>query len=103
MAFTPHPGTNLSILLTACSVPVDLQCGCEHWIGAMNDWGVEGCRLHKADIIQRLRDARKERMLSLIPIVYIGVLMIYNGMRPSMGDLVDRAIQEAEKCSGQSG
>src|SRR5688572_10164657 len=52
------PGTELAKLFAAAGASSD-QCGgiCRQWRDQMNLWGVEGCRQHRQEIIDRIETA----------------------------------------------
>ena len=87
------PGTNLANLLKSCGVHVSVGCSCEPWIKQMDEWGVQGCVEHRQEIIDRL--AEQSKRLSAKKIISAGILMMWNGVRPTIGALVDKAIAEA--------
>lgn len=91
------PGTNLANLLKTCGVHVSIGCDCEPWIKQMDEWGVQGCVEHRQEIIDRLADQAKR--LSAKKILSAGILMMWNGVRPTIGSLVDKAIDEARSPS----
>lgn len=91
------PGTNLANLLKTCGVHVSVGCDCEPWIKQMDQWGVQGCVEHRQEIIDRLSDQAKR--LSAKKILSAGILMMWNGVRPTIGSLVDKAIDEARRPS----
>jgi hypothetical protein len=88
-----YPGTNLALLLKKCGVAVNTGCGCEEWIGKMNSWGVDGCYEHRQEIVDRLSE--QARKLSTSQMVWTGILMMWHGIRPTIGELVDEAIWSA--------
>lgn len=96
-----HPGTNLAILLQQCGIHVKTGCGCEEWINKMNTWGPQGCYEHRQEIVDRLKDRAKT--VSVARIVYTGLLMMWKGMRPTVGELVDEAIWRAEDAIANGG
>lgn len=88
-----YPGANLAMLLQKCGVHVNTGCGCEEWIGKMNAWGVDGCYEHRQEIVDRLSEQAKK--LSTSQMVWTGILMMWHGIRPTIGELVDEAIWSA--------
>lgn len=88
-----YPGANLALLLQKCGVHVNTGCGCEEWISKMNAWGVEGCYEHRQEIIDRLTEQAKK--LTTAQIAWTGILMMWHGIRPTIGELVDEAIWSA--------
>lgn len=88
-----EPGTNLALLLKKCGIYVNVECGCEEWITKMNAWGVEGCYKHRQEIVDRLKEQASK--LSTSQIVWTGIMLMWNGVRPTIGELVDEAIWSA--------
>ena len=88
-----YPGTNLAIMLKKCGIPVNIGCGCEEWIVKMNTWGVEGCYKNRQEIIERLKEQASK--LTTSQIIWTGVMLMWHGVRPTIGELVDEAIWSA--------
>lgn len=88
-----YPGTNLAILLQKCGITVNTGCGCEEWINKMNNWGVDGCYANRREIVERLSEQAKK--LTTSQIMWTGILMMWHGIRPTIGELVDEAIWAA--------
>lgn len=59
----------------------------------MNAWGVDGCYEHRQEIVDRLSEQAKK--LSTAQMVWTGILMMWHGVRPTIGELVDEAIWSA--------
>lgn len=53
-------GSQLWRLLGELGVHHDPSCDCLSWAERLNAWGPIGCRLARAEIVERLRTARKE-------------------------------------------
>ena len=88
-----YPGTNLAIMLRKCGIPVNIGCGCEEWITKMNAWGVEGCYKNRQEIVDRLKEQASK--LTTSQIVWTGIMLMWHGVRPTIGELVDEAIWSA--------
>jgi hypothetical protein len=91
--FGRYPGTNLALLLKKCGIYVNVGCGCEEWINRMNAWGVEGCYKNRQEIVDRLKEQAGK--LSTSQIVWTGIMLMWHGVRPTIGELVDEAIWSA--------
>lgn len=47
-------GDELKSLLKEYGIKPIKTCGCDSWAAKMNEWGSEGCSLHRAEIIAHL-------------------------------------------------
>lgn len=103
--FGKFPGTNLAMLLKRCGVPVKENCGCEEWIAKMNDWGPQGCYEHRQEIIDRLKQQASQLSSSqtvlqnMAMYAKVGILALWQGVVPTIGELVDEAIWQAKEAS----
>lgn len=59
----------------------------------MNGWGVDGCYANRKEIVERLSEQAKK--LTTSQIMWTGILMMWHGIRPTIGELVDEAIWAA--------
>lgn len=50
------PGTQLKLILEELGITPSSECPCNEHVRLMDDWGVEGCKLHREEIIEWLRD-----------------------------------------------
>jgi hypothetical protein len=76
---------------------------CDEMMDKMNEWGPDGCRAHRAEIVEHLRTAYKETSYAaLAKASAIGVLsglaLRLNPLDP-LGSLVDEAIRRSELTS----
>lgn len=78
------PGTELKALLHSFGITSDVQCGCTDKAHAMDLWGIEGCKEHRAEIIGWLQEAAKAKGWAAQVAAMAG-----------SGWLVDTAIQRA--------
>ncbi len=85
------PGTELKALLHSYGIASDVQCGCTDKAHAMNLWGVDGCREHRAEIIGWLQSAARERGWAAQVAAMAG-----------SGWLVDESIRRAEANADKS-
>lgn len=93
------PGTELKILIEKLTLTATTCASCLLFAEQMNLWGVAGCREHRAEIVEHLREALKhvsyaERAKAAIRAVQIGLVFKLNPMDPFPG-LVDEAITAA--------
>jgi hypothetical protein len=62
------PGNQLQKIITKrLGQEAIAGCGCKSMIGKMNNWGVNGCRIHLADISSRLETIATEKEWNLQP------------------------------------
>jgi hypothetical protein len=97
------PGTELTKLFAALKFKTSPVCSCEAKAKQMNTWGVEGCRQHRAEIVEWLRNnarrqgwARKVKAAALATIKGIAIQLNPTDL---YGSLVDLAIKKAEEPS----
>jgi hypothetical protein len=92
------PGTELKKLLTELGTNLALNCGCNSYAAQMDQWGVDGCRERRAEVIAHLTNQWKN--LGWWDKVRLGTRALVKGYAsPSdpVGYLVDEAIRRAEK------
>lgn len=96
---TGGPGTELQKILKELGFNLKESCGCGQRSKTMDEWGVEGCRKHRAQIVSWLKEAAAETTLQeqfraawtgLVGGIWLNPLDVFNG-------LVDRAIRQAEE------
>lgn len=96
---TGGPGTELQKILKELGFNLKESCGCGQRSKTMDEWGVEGCRKHRAQIVSWLKEAAVETTLQeqfraawtgLVGGIWLNPLDVFNG-------LVDRAIRQAEE------
>ncbi|REK19178.1 MAG: hypothetical protein DWQ37_01945 [Planctomycetota bacterium] len=105
-AYASRPGAMLAHLLAELGIVQRQGCGCQNRARQMDDWGVEGCREHRAQIAAWLRtDLRRygwrERLRAAVRAVRTGLAFRLNPFDLFTG-LVDEAIRRAEQHSGES-
>ncbi len=59
------PGTELTRLLDAIGLHDTIGCGCRNKAARMNRWGPDGCRARMATIVRWLREAAKEKGITI--------------------------------------
>ncbi len=100
-------GSQIWRLLAEIGVHHQPDCPCLGWAEKLNAWGVAGCRLARAEIVQHLRDERQRYgwARSIVAAAHAAVHAaadIAAGRRPWLdlldpyGSLVDEAIRCAE-------
>ena len=110
---TPPPcrlgktGDELAALLKSLGInPGWCTTGCHNFAKQMNQWGVEGCRARRAEIVQRLEEQQRAAGWSVT--AKAAAMAMVNGiafridLADPLGWLVDEAIrlaEAAEKCS----
>jgi hypothetical protein len=90
------PGSELARLLKEIGVKVDCSI-CSEWKRQMNLWGIDGCKEHRQDIIDRLKKAAGEASWSQTFTAASGLLskswfLIFD----PYGSIVDEAIRRSE-------
>ncbi len=93
------PGSELAAILSAAGYEA-VGCGCVIRAAEMDRWGVDGCRLRRAEIAGWLAEQRALRgWVDLLPglwrMVKSGAIRWLNPLDP-LGSLVDEAISRAE-------
>ena len=100
-------GSQIWRLLSEIGVHHDPDCDCLSWAERLNEWGVAGCRLARAEIIEHLQDARKQygwvrSIQAAARAAAQAARDLATGQRPWLnpmdpyGSLVDEAIRRAE-------
>lgn len=69
------PGTELKKILASLGIHDSVGCGCENMLRKMNAWGPAGCRTHRQEIIDHLREKARERGWVLTEALPIGFLV----------------------------
>lgn len=95
------PGTELKALLKRIYL-LPKNCGCEARAQQMNRWGVEGCRLKRAEIIawlemEKSRTGWLEYLEAGLGVLKDPELRARISVRDPVPDLVDLAIELAEQ------
>jgi hypothetical protein len=88
-------GHELHALLAELGSQPTSGCGCAAKAAQMNAWGIDGCRDHREDIVEWLKEAYTHATwLETIRAGWRG-LWVVNPLEP-FGSLVDEAIRRAE-------
>lgn len=106
-------GSQIWRLLAEIGVQHDPSCDCLAWAEKLNAWGVAGCRLARAEIVEHLRSERQHygwaRSIIAAARAAAGVASdLAAGRRPWLnpldpfGSLVDEAIRRAGEREGVS-
>jgi hypothetical protein len=106
-------GSQIWRLLSEIGVHHQPDCPCLGWAEKLNAWGVAGCRLARAEIVQHLRDERQRYgwARSIVAAAHAAVHAaadIAAGRRPWLnpldpyGSLVDEAIRLAQQAEEQA-
>jgi len=117
-AYGPHPepepsdpwgagvGAELHQLLDQLGIPPTGECGCVAMARELNEWGPDGCRERRAEIVQRLRDRRKLESWHVLAAAAARSLTTAVGwtidILDPIGSLLDMAIRNAETPPGQA-
>lgn len=105
---TSHlPGSILGAMLKAAAPTRKAGCGvCAEMVRKMNGWGAAGCREHRAEIIQQLKDSYDEmsaleRLQAVAGFAVSGLAFSINPLDP-FGSLVDEAIRRSELATADA-
>jgi len=95
------PGTELKELIVKLGVPACSQCTA--FADRMDEWGVDGCRIHRGEIVEYLRAKQREmtfsqRLLAAARGAVAG--MTFVDPLDAAGSLVDEAIRRASLLLG---
>lgn len=91
-----RPGTELHELLQGLGVEMPAECPCRDRIQQMDAWGVDGCREHRATIIQWLTEAQQEAgWLSTLSVAWRACNQPWMRFADPLGSLVDEAVRRA--------
>lgn len=97
------PGTELKSLLSQLGLVAGKGCACNSKAAQMNEWGAEGCKARRGEIVGWLEEQRRKQgwgqiLSSAVLALKAGIFL--NPLDP-VGSLVDLAIQRSEgKLSG---
>ena len=97
------PGTELKAMLLALGIQSMASCRCQEMAQRMDDLGVQGCREHRAELVEYLRQqvpalATHELALAAIRAVWSG-LAIHLSLTDPVGSLLDEAIRRAANAA----
>lgn len=86
------PGTELARIFGSVGASSCQQC--TDLARRMDDWGVAGCKEHRAEIVADIES--RSNKVSLQDMVKLGAKLFTSGLPLSIGGLVDEAIRRAE-------
>jgi hypothetical protein len=93
----PEPGTELRKLLREIGVKLHCQ-ECRKYAFYMNKLGIDGCREHRPEIIQRLKEAASESSWSTLFSAGAGLMTKpWFSILDPLGSIVDEAIRRSEQ------
>jgi len=87
-------------ILDEIGIKHDSSCSCLYWAERMNNWGPEGCRKYKAEIVEHFKNSSKnygwgELTLAAVKSIQTGLAFKINPL-DIYGSLLDEAIRLAE-------
>lgn len=96
----PAVGSELMLMVDRIRLQNVPGCRCREMARKMNGWGVDGCREHRAEIVEHLKAAYKETSwadfaAASAKAIASGLAFKLNPLDP-FGSLVDEAIRLAE-------
>jgi len=91
---THGPGTTLKSILSELGIKPTANCGCDAMVAKMNQWGADGCRLHREEILTHLHQAYN--VSNILTKLKAGILALGQGLPLTLEGLLDEAIQRAE-------
>jgi hypothetical protein len=91
-------GDELAKLLTQYGLSAKSSCSCKSWAGKMNEWGVEGCRKHRAEIIAHLNEAY--HAATWWDTFRAAGNAVMKDLPLTLGGMVDEAIRRTETSPG---
>lgn len=94
------PGSELKAMLAQLGFEAGPACRCNQRAAQMDEWGVEGCKAHREEIVAWLRSEQAkrgwlEKARAAVAAVASGVAFHINPLDPA-GSLFDEAIRRAE-------
>lgn len=96
------PGTELTKLLKELGIRADGCGGCHDMAAKMDRWGPDGCREHRAEIVEHLREkaAKRKWTEKLTAAANAAAMGLWLNPLDLYGSLADEAIRRAEKTLG---
>ena len=91
-------GDALTALLREYGLAAKSSCSCKSWAGKMNEWGVVGCREHRAEIIAHLGEAY--HAATWWDTFRAAGSAVYHSLPLTLGGMVDEAIRRTETSPG---
>lgn len=97
---TGGPGTELKAILASVGIVPKLNCGCEAMARRMDDWGPQGCRANRQEIVAFLRKKQRrmswgERLTLAAQSFATGLILHVNPL-DTVNSILDEAIRRAE-------
>lgn len=97
-ASTQLVGDELTKLIKEYNLTPKKSCGCDSWAAQMNEWGSEGCSLHRAEIIAHLNEAY--HAATWWETLTAAGSAAYKSLPLTLGGMVDEAIRRTETSLG---
>ena len=91
-------GDVMTSLLKEYGLAAKSTCSCKSWAGKLNEWGVAGCREHRAEIIAHLNEAY--HAATWWDTFKAAGSAVYHSLPLTLGGMVDEAIRRTENPSG---
>jgi len=91
-------GDALTALLREYGLAAKSSCSCKSWAGRLNEWGVAGCREHRAEIIAHLAEAY--HAATWWDTFRAAGSAVYHSLPLTLGGMVDEAIRRTENPLG---
>ena len=91
-------GDALTALLREYGLASKSSCSCKSWAGKMNEWGVAGCREHRAEIVAHLGEAY--HAATWWDTFTAAGSAVYHSLPLTLGGMVDEAIRRTETPLG---
>lgn len=94
----PLVGDAMATLIAEYGLSAKSSCSCKSWAGKMNEWGIEGCREHRGDIINHLNEAY--HAAKWWQKLQAAGKAVWHSLPLTLGGMVDEAIRRAETSPG---
>lgn len=91
-------GDELTKLIAEYGIKPISTCPCKSWANKMNEWGVDGCKLHREEIIAHLNTAYHSS--TWWQTLTAAGNAAYKSLPLTLGGMVDEAIRRAESSPG---
>lgn len=91
-------GDALTKLIAEYGLAAKSSCSCKSWAGKMNEWGVAGCREHRAEIVAHLGEAY--HAATWWDTFRAAGSAVYHSLPLTLGGMVDEAIRRTETPLG---
>lgn len=88
------PGTELTAIFAELGIKPKASCGCKAKARQMDSWGIEGCREHREEILEWMKDAYESS--SLAEWMAAGASAFWQRKPKTLAGLLDLAIERAE-------